>query len=230
MKRADPPTGGLTILKGSLAPEGAVVKSAGFDSEVFEGTARVFDGERAAMDAVEQGSLQGGRRRRHPLRGAQGRPGHARDARRHRRDQGRRARQGRAAAHRRPVLRRHDRPVRRPRRAGGRRRRPDRVRAGRRPHPRSTSPRGTLDLRRRRRRAGPPRGGLHAARAEVPHAASWPSTASSSAAPPAAPSAADRRRRRGRRRPGPERPGHRPVAASDRADSDVRMARRAGAG
>ncbi|MGO4598084.1 dihydroxy-acid dehydratase [Terrabacter sp. 2RAF25] len=51
-------TGGLTILKGSLAPEGAVVKSAGFDESVFEGTARVFDGERAAMDAVEAGSLQ----------------------------------------------------------------------------------------------------------------------------------------------------------------------------
>ena len=51
-------TGGLTILTGSLAPEGAVVKSAGFDESVFEGTARVFDGERAAMDAVEQGSLK----------------------------------------------------------------------------------------------------------------------------------------------------------------------------
>ncbi|CAN7301774.1 dihydroxy-acid dehydratase [Terrabacter sp. LjRoot27] len=51
-------TGGLTILTGSLAPEGAVVKSAGFDESVFEGTARVFDGERAAMDAVEQGALQ----------------------------------------------------------------------------------------------------------------------------------------------------------------------------
>ncbi|NUR05828.1 MAG: dihydroxy-acid dehydratase [Nocardioidaceae bacterium] len=46
-------TGGITILKGSLAPEGAVVKSAGFDESVFEGTARVFDGERAAMDALE---------------------------------------------------------------------------------------------------------------------------------------------------------------------------------
>ncbi|MFG1816694.1 dihydroxy-acid dehydratase [Kribbella sp. NPDC049174] len=45
-------TGGITILHGSLAPEGAVVKSAGFDSDVFEGTARVFDGERGAMDAV----------------------------------------------------------------------------------------------------------------------------------------------------------------------------------
>jgi dihydroxy-acid dehydratase len=53
-------TGGLTILTGSLAPDGAVVKSAGFDESVFEGTARVFDGERAAMDAVSQGSLEAG--------------------------------------------------------------------------------------------------------------------------------------------------------------------------
>src|SRR6476620_10516551 len=53
-------TGGITILKGSLAPEGAVVKSAGFDSDVFEGTARVFDGERAAMDAVEDGTIAPG--------------------------------------------------------------------------------------------------------------------------------------------------------------------------
>lgn len=53
-------TGGLTILTGTLAPEGAVVKSAGFDSDVFEGTARVFDGERGAMDAVENGSIRPG--------------------------------------------------------------------------------------------------------------------------------------------------------------------------
>ena len=53
-------TGGLTILHGSLAPEGAVVKSAGFDETVVEGTARVFDGERAAMDAVEDGTLVAG--------------------------------------------------------------------------------------------------------------------------------------------------------------------------
>ena len=54
------PTGGITILHGSLAPEGAVVKSAGFDSSVFEGTARVFDGERAAMDALEDGTITSG--------------------------------------------------------------------------------------------------------------------------------------------------------------------------
>ena len=60
MKAPIHPTGGLTILSGSLAPEGAVVKSAGFDSDVFEGTARVFDGERDAMNAVEQGTLSSG--------------------------------------------------------------------------------------------------------------------------------------------------------------------------
>jgi dihydroxy-acid dehydratase len=54
------PTGGLTILRGSLAPDGAVVKSAGFDSTSFDGTARVFDGEQGAMDAVEEGTLKPG--------------------------------------------------------------------------------------------------------------------------------------------------------------------------
>jgi dihydroxy-acid dehydratase len=51
------PTGGITILRGSLAPEGAVVKSAGFDSARFTGTARVFDGEQGAMAAVEDGTV-----------------------------------------------------------------------------------------------------------------------------------------------------------------------------
>jgi dihydroxy-acid dehydratase len=53
-------TGGLTILRGSLAPEGAVVKSAGFDSSVFEGTARVFDGEKRAMAALADGTIAAG--------------------------------------------------------------------------------------------------------------------------------------------------------------------------
>ncbi|HET7407908.1 MAG TPA: dihydroxy-acid dehydratase [Mycobacteriales bacterium] len=53
-------TGGLTILRGSLAPDGAVVKTAGFDRAVFEGPARVFDYEQGAMDAVTGGSLQAG--------------------------------------------------------------------------------------------------------------------------------------------------------------------------
>ena len=53
-------TGGLTILKGSLAPEGAVVKSAGFDESTFTGTARVFDGERKALDALGEGTITAG--------------------------------------------------------------------------------------------------------------------------------------------------------------------------
>jgi dihydroxy-acid dehydratase len=53
-------TGGITILRGSLAPDGAVVKTAGFDATVFEGTARVFDTEEPAMDAVTSGSLEAG--------------------------------------------------------------------------------------------------------------------------------------------------------------------------
>ena len=54
------PTGGITILSGSLAPEGAVVKNAGVAVEVFEGTARVFEREQAAMDALEDGTIQAG--------------------------------------------------------------------------------------------------------------------------------------------------------------------------
>src|SRR5690606_14186185 len=51
-------TGGITVLHGSLAPEGAVVKSAGFDDTTFTGTARVFDGERAALDALAAGEIK----------------------------------------------------------------------------------------------------------------------------------------------------------------------------
>ena len=53
-------TGGLTVLHGSMAPEGAVVKSAGFDAEVFEGTARVFEREQQAMDALAADELKKG--------------------------------------------------------------------------------------------------------------------------------------------------------------------------
>ncbi|GAA4992434.1 dihydroxy-acid dehydratase [Actinopolymorpha pittospori] len=53
-------TGGLTILRGSLAEDGAVVKSAGLDAAVFEGPARVFERERGALDALEDGTIQAG--------------------------------------------------------------------------------------------------------------------------------------------------------------------------
>src|SRR5690606_8319548 len=53
-------TGGIAVLRGSLAPEGAVVKTAGFDLATFEGPARVFERERAAMDALGVGEIKPG--------------------------------------------------------------------------------------------------------------------------------------------------------------------------
>jgi dihydroxy-acid dehydratase len=52
--------GGITILGGSLAPEGAVCKTAGVGVEKFEGPARVFEREQAAMEALENGTIQAG--------------------------------------------------------------------------------------------------------------------------------------------------------------------------
>jgi dihydroxy-acid dehydratase len=50
--------GGIAILSGSLAPKGSVVKVAGIDTLHFDGTARVFDGEDAAMSAILAGEIQ----------------------------------------------------------------------------------------------------------------------------------------------------------------------------
>jgi dihydroxy-acid dehydratase len=52
--------GGIAILRGSLAPNGAVVKVAGMDSLRFEGTAQVFDSEEGAMDAILAGRIRPG--------------------------------------------------------------------------------------------------------------------------------------------------------------------------
>jgi dihydroxy-acid dehydratase len=52
--------GGITILGGSLALEGAVCKTAGIGVDVFEGPAKVFEREQAAMDALENGSIVAG--------------------------------------------------------------------------------------------------------------------------------------------------------------------------
>jgi len=53
-------TGGLVILRGNLAPEGAVVKVAGHNRQHHRGPARVFDTEKAAYDAVLHGSIRAG--------------------------------------------------------------------------------------------------------------------------------------------------------------------------
>ena len=50
--------GGIAVLTGSLAPKGAVVKVAGIDTLAFDGTARVFDGEDLAMEAILAGSIE----------------------------------------------------------------------------------------------------------------------------------------------------------------------------
>jgi dihydroxy-acid dehydratase len=50
--------GGIAVLTGSLAPKGAVVKVAGIDHLTFDGTARVFDGEDLAMEAILAGSIE----------------------------------------------------------------------------------------------------------------------------------------------------------------------------
>src|SRR5579875_627896 len=52
--------GGIAVLRGSLAPAGSVVKVAGLDFERFEGVARVFDGEQAALEAILAGRIQPG--------------------------------------------------------------------------------------------------------------------------------------------------------------------------
>jgi dihydroxy-acid dehydratase len=51
---------GITILGGSLAPEGAVCKTAGIGVEKFEGPARVFEREQLAMDALQDGTIKSG--------------------------------------------------------------------------------------------------------------------------------------------------------------------------
>lgn len=52
--------GGIAVLSGTLAPKGSVVKVAGIDQDRFEGTARVFDGEEAALDAILAGEIRPG--------------------------------------------------------------------------------------------------------------------------------------------------------------------------
>ncbi|CAN5749043.1 dihydroxy-acid dehydratase [soil metagenome] len=61
-KIADPlkPRGGFAILRGSLAPDGCVVKLAGHDRQLHRGRARVFDGEEAAFAAVQAGEIKPG--------------------------------------------------------------------------------------------------------------------------------------------------------------------------
>ncbi len=62
LDRAYHPEGGLAILKGNLAPQGSVVKQSAVSEKMmsFEGTARCFNSEEAAMDAISSGAIKPG--------------------------------------------------------------------------------------------------------------------------------------------------------------------------
>ena len=60
VEKALKPHGGLVVLKGNLAPKGAVLKLAGTERTYFEGPARVFDSEEAAMEKVLKGEIRPG--------------------------------------------------------------------------------------------------------------------------------------------------------------------------
>jgi dihydroxy-acid dehydratase len=57
IERALKPTGGLAILRGSLSPEGCVIKLAGHERRYHRGPARIFDSETACFDAVQEGRI-----------------------------------------------------------------------------------------------------------------------------------------------------------------------------
>ncbi|MGH1403354.1 MAG: dihydroxy-acid dehydratase [Alphaproteobacteria bacterium] len=69
------PTGGVVGLKGNLAPEGAIVKIAGLEELVFEGPARIFDGEEACFNAVQNREYEKGDVLVIRYEGAKGGPG-----------------------------------------------------------------------------------------------------------------------------------------------------------
>ena len=71
------PTGGLAILRGNLAPDGAVIKVAGHQERVYEGPARVFDQEELAFQAIQRGEIKAGDIVVIRLRRPQGRPRYA---------------------------------------------------------------------------------------------------------------------------------------------------------
>ena len=83
-RRRCKPTGGLAILRGSLAPEGCVVKLAGHERLLHRGPARVFDSEEACFAAVKARAIEPGDVVVIRYEGPAGGPGHARDAARHR--------------------------------------------------------------------------------------------------------------------------------------------------
>ena len=100
-------TGGLAILYGNLAPEGAVIKVAGSQERVYRGPARVFDQEGSRLSSHSKPAHPVRRRGSYPLRRPQGRSGHAGDAGRYQRSGWTGPGGRRSPDHRRPFFRRH---------------------------------------------------------------------------------------------------------------------------
>ena len=134
-------TGGLAILRGSLAPDGCVIKLAGHERRHFRGPARVFESEAACYDAVRAQRIGAGDVVVIRYEGPVGGPGHAGDALGHCRPGGRRPGWRRGAHHRRPIQRRHPRPDDRARGTRGGPWRTDRARSQRATRSSSTSTR-----------------------------------------------------------------------------------------
>ena len=127
-------TGPLVILRGNLAPEGAVAKISGLTLTTLAGPAKVFDSEETRDAGDHGGPGPQGRHGGDPLRGPEGRAGHARDALGHLGSDRERPRQGGRSDHGRTILGGDARPGGRARGARGAGRRPDRRGPQRRPH------------------------------------------------------------------------------------------------
>ena len=123
----------LVVLYGNLAPEGAVAKITGKEGERFEGTARVFEGEERATQAILAGRVRAGDVVVIRNEGPRGGPGHARNALPDRRHHGTRAGRQGGAHYRWPLLRRQPRVRGRTYFPRKRRGRPHRSSAQRRP-------------------------------------------------------------------------------------------------
>ena len=133
-------SGGLVILRGNLAPEGAVMKVSGTERLQHRGPARVFDSEEAAFEAVQHQAIKAGDVVVIRYEGPSGGPGMREMLGGHRRDCRRRPGRYGGARDRRPLLGRDARVHGRPHRARSVARRPDRGGARRRHDSSSTSP------------------------------------------------------------------------------------------
>ena len=125
--------GGLAVLYGNLAPEGAIVKTAGVPEELwrFSGPAKVFESQEAAVEGILGGQVEAGDVVLIRYEGPSGGPGMQEMLYPTSFLKGKGPRPGLRPGHRRAVLRRHLRAVHLPRRAGGRGGRGDRAGRGR---------------------------------------------------------------------------------------------------